>query len=122
MKRAGGWLMVVLALQLGCGGSIDKDSSAVDGGKALRTALEAWKAGKEPASLEPDIIMNELEWRNGKKLVDFKMPETSTMHGRQVRWEVDLTIQDKAGAKKDQKAKYIIDTVPRIVIVRDDLT
>ena len=67
---------------------------------------------------QPPILMNEDECRTGKRLLDFKMEEGS-LAGRQVRWRVGIKLQDKDGKAAERKAVYIIDTTPRIVIVRD---
>ena len=43
-------------------------------GPALRAALEAWKGGKSQQDLAdqtPSIIMNEDDWRGGKRLLDY---------------------------------------------------
>ena len=88
---------------------------------ALQTALEAWKSGKSPQDLtnaRPSIIMNEDDWRVGKRLLNFDR-EKGSVSGRQVRCRVRIKLQDKNDKAVDRDAVYIIDTVPHIVIVRD---
>ncbi|WP_171473110.1 hypothetical protein [Frigoriglobus tundricola] len=90
--------------------------------RVLQTALDAWKGGLTSADLEaqqPSIIMNEADWTNGNRLLDYKMNDAGKLDGRQVRWVVQIKLQDKNGKVTDRKATYIIDTVPRVVIVRD---
>lgn len=123
MKRSFvGIAVLALALLPGCGQrGPGADADADAGEKALLTALEAWKGGKSQQDLEkgsPSIIMNEDDWRNGKRLLEFKVVESS-MDGRQVRRKVQIKLQDKDGNTVDRNATYIIDTTPRIVIVRD---
>jgi hypothetical protein len=121
MKRLALSFALSLCLLPGCGRGLGPDADPAEGERALRTALEAWKAGKAPGDLErehPPILMNEDDWRTGKRLLDFKMEEGSLV-GRQVRWRVGIKLQDKDGKAADRKAVYIIDTTPRIVIVRD---
>jgi hypothetical protein len=106
----------------GCGYRHAENVDPDQAGKVLRTALEAWKDGKNNADLakfSPSIIMNESDWTSGKVLLDFKMNEAGAMDGRQVRWVVQIKLQDKEGKVSDRKATYIIDTDPRVVIVRD---
>jgi hypothetical protein len=106
----------------GCGQRLAENVSPDEAGDALRNALGAWKEGKTPANLEgqqPSIIMNELDWSSGNRLLDFKMNDAGSLDGRQVRWVVQMKLQDKNGKVSDRKATYIIDTIPRIVIVRD---
>jgi len=83
--------------------------------------LEAWKSGKSQDELQkgsPSILMNEDDWRTGKRLLDFKM-EKPALSGRQVRCRVHITLQEAGDKSVDRDAVYIIDTTPRIVIVRD---
>ena len=111
-----------LGLVLGCVKGPAESADINQAGPALRTALEAWKSGKsqqELADQQPSIIMNEDDWRERKRLIDYRMEEEGTLHGRQVVWRVQIKLQDKSGKAEDHKAKYVIDTTPRIVIVRD---
>jgi hypothetical protein len=111
-----------LSLLPGCGKGPLEPADIDQAGPALRTALEAWKGGKsqqELAGQTPSILMNEDDWREGKHLVDYKMEEAGALHGRQVVWWVQIKLQDRGGKTEDRKAKYVIDTTPRIVIVRD---
>src|SRR5579864_1711562 len=113
--------LLLLCSIAACHSSLGPDASQPEADKTLQTALEAWKSGKTQADLEkgnPSIIMNEDDWRTGKRLVDFKMEE-STLSGRQVRCRVHIRLQDPTNKIVEQDAVYIIDTTPRIVIVRD---
>ena len=62
--------------------------------------------------------MNEDDWRLGKRLLEFKVEESS-LAGRQVRCRVQIKLGNKTGTALEQRATYIIDTTPRLVIVRD---
>ena len=106
----------------GCGKQVAENVDPEQARQALRTGLDAWKAGKgnaELGSLQPPIVMNEADWTNGGRLLDYKMDAAGSLDGRQVRWVVQIKLQDKAGKVSERKATYIIDTIPRIVIVRD---
>ena len=106
----------------GCGKPLPENVDLEQARQALQTALDAWKAGKSNAelgSLQPPIVMNEADWTNGGRLLDYTMNEKGTLDGRQVRWVVQIKLQDKTGKASERKATYIIDTIPRIVIVRD---
>jgi hypothetical protein len=121
MKRFAVLAILSTCLLQGCQRRLDQNADPDEGSKALQTALEAWKSGKSPkelAKIKPSILMNEDDWRLGKRLLDFKVEESS-LSGRQIRTRVQIKLQDKDGRKLDQRATYIIDTTPRIVIVRD---
>ncbi len=114
-------ITLLLCLIPGCHRGLDPEADKDVADRALRTALEAWKSGKPQAELEkenPSIIMNEDDWRLGKRLVDFTTEESS-LSGRQVRCRVRIKLQDKSDKTTERSAVYIIDTTPRIVIVRD---
>ncbi len=110
-----------LGLLSGCNGS-SQPADLDQAGPALRTALEAWKGSssqEELASQKPPIIMNEDDWREGKCLMDYTLEEAGSMYGRQVVWWVHLQLKDKSGKTESRRAKYVIDTTPQLVIVRD---
>lgn len=121
MKRLVLFAMLGVCFLQGCSRTLDKAADADEGAKALQIALQAWKSGKLPEDLreaKPSIVMNEDEWRVGKRLLDFKVEEVA-LSGRQIRATVQIKLEDKSGKTRDQKAIYIVDTTPRIVIVRD---
>jgi hypothetical protein len=121
MNRFVLFIAVVLCVLPGCRRELAADADPAVADKALQTALGAWKSGKSPKDLEkenPAIVMNEDDWRVGKRLLEFKM-EKSALSGRQVRCRVQIKLQDKDNKTVEQTVTYIIDTNPRIVIVRD---
>jgi hypothetical protein len=108
----------LLGCSKGPAGPADIDKA----GPALRTALEAWKDGKTPQELagqSPSIVMNEDDWREGKRLLDYRMEEAGALQGRQVVWWAQIKLEGKGGRPESRRAKYLIDTTPRLVIVRD---
>jgi hypothetical protein len=112
---------VALCLLPACSRRLDPPADAAEADKALRTALEAWKNGQSQEELEkgrPSILMNEDDWRAGKRLIDFRMGE-GTLSGRQVRCRVRIKLQETNGKAVERQATYVIDTTPRVVIVRD---
>ncbi len=113
---------VCLGFLSGCGKGPGPNADIDQAGPALRTALEAWKDGKPQtdfAGQNSSILMNEDDWREGKRLTDYKMDDAGALQGRQVVWWVEITLEDKDGKAVTSKAKYVVDTTPRLVIVRD---
>jgi hypothetical protein len=116
------FVVLFLSLATGCSNQMAQDVDPSQAGEHLRTALEAWKNGKTRAELEdqsPSIVMNDAAWTSGNQLLEFKMDDAGHLDGRQMLWEVQMKLQDKAGKVSNQKITYIIDTNPRIVIVRN---
>jgi hypothetical protein len=121
MKRSAVSITLALCLLSGCTRTLDPNSDPGEADKALHTALEAWKGGQSPDDLKqghPPIIMNEDDWRTGSRLLDYEMEE-GVLSGRQVRCRVRIKLRDRDGQTVEREAVYIIDTIPRIVIVRD---
>ena len=121
MKRLAIFVALSVCLLQGCGRGLDKDADPEEGVKALQTALGAWKDGKTQAEVEamtPPILVNDDDWRTGKRLLEYKVEE-SGLSGRQVRCRARIKLGGKDGRAVEQRATYIIDTTPRLVIVRD---
>jgi hypothetical protein len=114
---------VPLFVVLGCGKEPDPPVDTNEAGAALRTALDAWKAGEPYGGLpqrDPAIYFNERDWEAGKRLVDYRLGPVELM-GRQGRCTVKLTVRDKDGKQADRDVGYLIDTTPRVVITREGL-
>jgi hypothetical protein len=115
---------LVAALLAGCGGSdvppaVDPDEAA----RQLRAALDAWKSGEPHDSLAaktPPIVFTEPLWEGGTKLLTYELGPVE-LNGRQGRCTAKLVLQGKDGKQSERKIGYVIDTVPRVVIVRENL-
>jgi hypothetical protein len=122
--RPTGGAAVALALLVGCGGpKLAPPVPTEEAADHLRAALTAWKAGEPITSLadrQPPIVFNEPLWRGGSKLADFEIGEV-TLHGRQARCTVKLTLAGADAKKGDRKIGYLIDTTPNVVIAREGL-
>jgi hypothetical protein len=115
--------LCLLALQPGCGGTLDKPVEPAEAAEVLNASLEAWKQGESHGALrqrQPPVYFNEPEWESGKKLVKFEAGPV-TLTGRQGRCSVKLTLQDKSGKVTERVIGYQIDTTPTVVITREAL-
>lgn len=118
-----GLAALVLLLALGCGRSLPPPA---DGGRArdaLRTALDAWKAGQKPDALRgrsPPIYFTDLRWGAGRRLLDYRLDDAAEPHGQSVRCSAVLTVEDDQGKTVDRKAAYLVDTGSSVVIVPAD--
>lgn len=107
-----------------CGSKeVPQPIDTAEAGRHLENALKSWKAD-EPypglAERTPSIVFNEPLWQDGAKLLSYELEQVE-LQGRQGRCTVKLTLKDKAGKQYERKIGYVIDTVPRIVIVRENL-
>ena len=113
-----------IALTTGCGGpELLPPVDPADAGRQLGAVLKAWKDGEPFESLakrEPPIVFNEALWRDGTRLLEYELGEVE-LHGRQGRCTAKLTLRDKDGKQFERRIGYQIDTVPRVVIVREAL-
>ncbi|MBI1901542.1 MAG: hypothetical protein HYS13_10590 [Planctomycetia bacterium] len=121
VRRA--WPLLLLATAvLGCGQELPPAADANMARQALGTALEAWKSGQPGDSLKkasPPVYFTDKDWQAGKRLTAFEVKENSEHFGLQVRCFVALSLDDN-GQAVQKDVKYLIDTQPTIVIVRDD--
>ena len=121
-----GWPLLALlpVLALGCGRAPPPAPADPDKAReTLRTALEAWREGGTPASLKersPPIYVNDRDWEAGRRLARYEVQDKAEHYGSQFRCSVRLSLHDARGNVTDRTVKYLIDTQPALVIVRDD--
>ncbi len=116
-----GYLVLILLCAVGCSDSLPPVANPERGREALQTALDAWQKGEKVESLQasqPAIHVNDPDWRDNKKLLKFEIG-SGEFHGQSWRCEVLLTFQDGAGKATPHQVKYLIDTDPAMVVVRD---
>ena len=124
--RPGRLLLALLpVLALGCGGARPPEPADPDQAReALRAALDAWRKGEPPDALkgrQPPIYVNDADWQAGHRLAGYELKGDGKYYGAQFRCSVVLSLELGKGKRSDKVVKYLIDTHPRVVIVRDDL-
>jgi hypothetical protein len=85
---------------------------------ALRTTLDAWKAGKPIEFLSagsPSIVAQDFDWMQGKKLASYEVLGEGTPQDANLRVEVKLTLDGDTAAKK---VAYIVGTSPKLTVFR----
>jgi hypothetical protein len=100
-----------------------KPSDPATGREVLQKALAAWKAGESLEAFRranPDVNVVDRAWQSGAKLLDFSIDEKTSMNGYDVRFTVQLSLQDPAGRKSAEKATYIVSTSPALVVVHSE--
>ena len=88
---------------------------------ALRTALDAWKAGRPIESLageSPPIVAQDFDWMAGGRLVEYQVLGDGTAEDANLRVRVELTVRNPHGRTSTKTVAYIVGT-DRDVICRD---
>lgn len=116
-------MLLALVLVAGCGGPsarklpLDKSLARA----SLEKCLTAWKAGESMQSLatqQPPIICTDDDWRQGAKLLDYKLLDPESDDGTNLHCRVELTLQHSSGVPVTRQANYVIGTSPSITIGR----
>jgi hypothetical protein len=115
----------ILAIFLLSGCSGQGTPSAVDTSLAresLKTALDHWKNGEDPKSLESSgtpMVAQDFEWSSGAKLVDYEILEEKS-EGPNLRVQVKIKLGPQGNTKAaEKKASYVVGTSPRVTVFRD---
>jgi len=83
---------------------------------SVERALQAWRDGRKPADLKPDIIIGDSAWEQGRRLVDFRvLTDEETTDGSNLHIRVLRTFEGN-GAKNESKITYIVGTHPVVTI------
>jgi hypothetical protein len=111
--------LITLAALAGCGGGSAPLPSTVEARQALRTSLDAWKAGRAASSLvkeKPGIEVVDFEWKAGKVLSDYSLGQEAPGQGVQTL-SASLTIKGEPGPKE---VKYMVLGLDPTRIFRDE--
>lgn len=79
---------------------------------SVQKAMEAWVSGKTPKELQPDIVIGDTSWENGKKLTSFEIvADEETTDGSNLY----IRVKRKMGSE-ESKVTYIVGTTPVVTI------
>lgn len=116
------WRMGLLCLAVlaaaGCGGgatpSLPLDEELARA--SVQQAMDAWKSGKKPADLRPEITIGDPAWEAGRTLRSFSiLRDEETSDGSNLHIRVQRTFGD-GGGSAESKVVYIVGTSPVITI------
>jgi hypothetical protein len=116
-------IAIFAVLVTACGCDTSARSLHLDEAQArdsLVTSLEAWKAGKTPDDLKPEIFIGEWDWKNGKTLVDYEILADERSDGTNLHIPVRLSLKDPKGKSFKSDVVYVVGTSPVITISRQD--
>jgi hypothetical protein len=90
---------------------------------SLKVALDHWKNGEDPKSLESSstpMIAKDFEWDSGAKLLDYKILDDGKEEDANLRVPVKITLSQPGKSKAVEKtASYVIGTSPSVTVFRD---
>ncbi|WP_422928913.1 hypothetical protein [Singulisphaera sp. PoT] len=120
--RIPGGFVLVATLLVGCSGT--PQGPPVDAGHAretLKASLDSWKNGDSPEALksrQPPIMMQDLDWMAGAKLVDYELTSDGRKAESNLFVPVKLTLRTSKGQVK-KEVSYIVGTSPSLTIYRE---
>lgn len=114
--------LTMLPPLVGCGGSgSGSGGNEEEARAALNKALDAWKAGRSAAEMrseDPEIVVGDSDWKQGKKLVAYEI-SSGMFDGKYLRVPVTLTVAQPPRGNRKLVVNYIVGTRPVITIFRD---
>jgi hypothetical protein len=120
-------LVVLAALPLaGCWSS--SQAHAVDAPRAreaLKTALDHWKSGQDPRSLQSShtpMTIQDFDWAGGARLIDYQLIDEGQAKDANLSIKVKLVLDapGKGSSKPTEKSVwYLVTTSPSVTVFRD---
>ncbi len=107
----------------GCRAQRAAEASSARARDALAAGLDAWKRGEGPEVLArqaPAIYFSDRDWREGQKLLEYRLAGEPTSFGYAVQYTAILGLQDKAGRKHSKSVIYDVNTDSAISVARHD--
>ena len=118
-----GLILLASLAVTGCGETLATPSDPDKAVDALKSVLESWKAGETPESLAgrtPTIMVVDLDWQQGYKLVDFKADDDGYLAGYDMNYKVALQLKSPKGKLVKKTAVYTVSTHPDVMIQRQE--
>ena len=112
---------IALVMCSGCSPK-PKKSDVGSATEAINAALTGWKSGKSPTEFttESKIVVGDIQWESGAKLVDFQIDDMPHDDGRNFHFTTRLTVTTVAGETVQSQSKFIVATNPVVTVFRDD--
>ena len=84
--------------------------------------MESWKEGKTPEDLlneSPEIVVQEPEWNDGAKLLDYQIVSDDAPAGPNLITTVKLKLSKVDGTVTEKTATYVVGTSPKLTVYRN---
>lgn len=108
-------------LLLGCSADAGVQVTPDKARQALRTALDAWKAGRKIETLQqdsPPIVAQDFDWIAGATLTGYEVQGDGTAQGANLRVGVKLLLRDKRGQDATKTVNYVVGTDKTLTVFR----
>lgn len=118
-----GLAVVVLAVSSGCSQAPPRPADPDEARQSLSTALDAWKAGGDPADLlskTPPLHVLDRDWSGGTKVTAYELEEGRPL-GAGIQYPVSLTLENAKGKTAKKRVVYVVNTGEVVSIARQDL-
>jgi hypothetical protein len=118
------WIAIVVLSASGCGiGGSPQAADSAQARTALRTALDAWKAGEKPEELAkrtPPLHIKDGDWKDGFQLIGYEANTDGKLVGYDMNYPVNLELKSPKGATVKKKAVYTVTTKPELIVSRQE--
>lgn len=121
VRRPAAAALLLAACLAGCG---QKTAGPVDPYLArdtLTRVLDGWKAGGKPQDFnkqEPPVVVQDLEWQGGAKLVSYEMLDPGDPLDANLHCGVRLVTTSPDGTESTKDVTYIVGTDPVLTVFR----
>lgn len=107
-----------LAALIGCGGGPSDHAFDPELARtSLDKAMQAWVDGRSPEELQPEIVVGDVDWKSGKKLISYEILAASEKSdGSNLHVKVVREIQEDKGSPRKSEKTYIVGTSPVVTI------
>ena len=122
VKRSQVCFSVLLLIVTGCGDKVGAPVKLDVAQQTLLTAIEAWKEGKSAEDLlaeKPSIVVQEAEWVEGTKLLEYEIVNDEEQAGPNLIATVKLKLSKEDGTVTSKTATYVVGTSPGLTVYRN---
>lgn len=114
--------LLCLVFLIGCSDPVGGPVNINVAQSTLTSAMDTWKEGKTPKALlerSPSVFVQEAEWNEGTKLIEYEIINNNAPAGPNLIATVKLTLSKGEGKVTEKMATYVVSTSPSLTIYRN---